>query len=102
MLVATGGIELETQARSQSLRSARIKSSEFAVSILGGEFPFDGTGLGIALADIGVDFEAQGRLIGNSPRNTRIGKNGQFDLSNVEPAAVLWDVVGPEKPLKPA
>ncbi len=52
---------------SQSLRNARIKSSEFAASILGGELPFDGTGLGVPLADIGVDFAAQGRLIGNSP-----------------------------------
>ena len=52
---------------SQSLRNGRIESSEFAASILGGEFPFDRTGLGIALANIGVDFAAQGRLIGNPP-----------------------------------
>ena len=57
------------------------------------EPPLDGYAFTIALRRPGTGFAAASHVVGNPPRQAQPGHDGDFDLGEVQPAAVLRRVV---------
>ncbi len=66
---------------------------EFRPSVLGAEAPINGGVGGIALPLQGLDFPAEGGLVGDTPPEAGAGQHAKLDLRHVKPTAVLGCVV---------
>ncbi len=66
---------------------------EFRPSILGVEAPMDRGSGGVSLPLQGLNFSAEGSLIGDTPPQARSGQDAELDLRHVEPTAVFGGVV---------
>ena len=66
---------------------------KFDASIFGGELPVGLGVVGIALMFPGGDFVDEGMFVGNATIKALGGKDAEFRLRQIEPAAMLWGVV---------
>ena len=66
---------------------------EFRPSILRAEAPMNGGSGGISLPFQGLDFPAEGGLVGDTPPQAGSRQDAELDLGHVEPTAVLGRVV---------
>src|SRR5262245_50927589 len=75
------------------LLNLRVQALAFAASILGGEAPVDAASRGVAPLLPGGYFGVEGGLVREAPVEALAAEDAQFDLGDVEPAAVLGGVV---------
>src|SRR3989338_1567534 len=66
---------------------------KLAASIANRETPVDGSVLGIALGDIGMEASSQSGFIGYAAGKTGARQNGELRFGHVEPTAVFRGVV---------
>ena len=66
---------------------------ELAPGILGSEPPIDRGVGGIALLFQGLDFPAEGGLVGNTPPEAGASQHAKFYFRHVEPTAMLGCVM---------
>lgn len=66
---------------------------KLAASIANRESPVDGSVLGIALGDAGIDASSQSGFIGYAASQTGARQNREFHFGHVEPTAVFRGVV---------
>ncbi len=58
-----------------------------------GELPLDAVGARIALGNVGGHLGLEGRFVGDTPVQARLGEHGEFHFSHIEPASMLGRVV---------